>query len=669
MSIAIIIFFEKIKHEKMKMKSTLKTSLVCILLSSGLFAQTMEFRPLDIASTGVRGLLNNGDALLAGYTYNYETATLTPKETGIATYSNINANGDMVGTIIVDGIVHPAYKLVNESAWTIAPVFSNMTASDGVTMYSISQNGRYITGQMQAKPFVYDIQTQELTNLLPSDYVYGAGYSVNNEGTSVGWVDAAVSGTFRELGVMNKNLPFRKILTDYAIPVNNHIWHIDDNGLVVGEVNLKPFSYNLNTDEFKIYDLPAGYRTGSFQSSSNGIIVGYVQNMVTDRDAIIYHESFGDQPKLIKDLLIEQGIEITIPGGKLGGANSISENGDFVGGNEIGNGNIAPGWILKLNGYFNERECHIKVPSDMEIQTNLGDTSANVTYEVTSDCPENQLVMVSGIASGENFPLGITTVAYNSIDSEGNVVASASFKVNVKDSYCTPRFTAIVEPITKVVFGTIDNESSSYVTSLENEYFLNQSTDVEKGKTYNITVSGNTNGVAETSEFTVFFDFNHDGIFNSDTEGFYIGSITGSNGVDGKSITKSIAIPTDALDGKTRMRVMKSYRLVPENPCSLTYAYGQSEDYMINVKENLNTNEWANELNKIYPNPVKDILHIKTNNEVKAIKIYNLSGQEIIKLNINKVNPQINISNLNKGIYIVEITTYDGIITQKIIKD
>ncbi len=277
--------------------------------------------------------------------------------------------------------------------------------------------------------------------------------------------------------------------------------------------------------------------------------------------------------------------------------------------------------------------------------------------------------MVSGIASGETFPIGMTTIAYNAVDQEGNVVGSASFKVNVKDSYCTPRFAAIVEPITKVEFGSIQDNTTSYVTASENEYFLEQSTDVIKGETYTITVAGNINGIAETSQFVVFFDFDQDGIFNPDTEGYYIGSITGSTGVDGQTVSNQITIPTDILTGPTRMRVMKTYRLVPENPCSLTYAYGQSEDYTINVVENLGTNDIANQSIKVYPNPVKDVVNLQTSKEVNTIAIYNLAGQKIISKEVNIINPSLNVSSLPKGVYILKVETNEGSISHKIIKE
>ncbi|MDH2207037.1 MULTISPECIES: T9SS type A sorting domain-containing protein [Empedobacter] len=653
----------------MRRNFILEKFIALLFISSSLYAQKMELRAMDIPRSGIRGIANNGNAVMIGYTYNYETNSFVKIDNGIISYANMNEKGDIVGTSKINDLVHPVYKLAGTTEWVSTGVFPNLVKDDAVTVYSISSNGRYIVGQMKSVPFIYDIQTKELKNIIPNGYKYGAGYSVNNEGTTVGWIDADLNGTFRELAVIKKDGQLEKLLTDYAIPINNHIWHVDDNGIAVGEVGLKPFMYNLNTNEYKIFDLPAGYRTGTFISSSNGILVGYVQNMVSDRDAIIYHSSLGDQPKLIKDLLIEQGIEVTIPGGKLGTASVVSENGDFIGGNEIGNGNLVPGWIVKLNGYFDTKECNITVPSDIEVQSKLGETSVAVNYEVTSDCPDYKLVLVNGLESGAKFPMGITTVAYNLVDAEGKVINSASFKVYVKDSYCTPRFTAIVEPITKVKIGTIDNTTTNYVTANENEYFLDQSTDLKQGGTYDITVAGNTNGITETSEFVVYFDLNQDGIFNPDTEGYYVGAITGSTGADGKTVTKSVTLPENAKLGKTRMRIMKTYRLVPDNPCSTTYAYGQSEDYSVNFIENLGMSDINSKDLKIYPNPVKNILSIDSKSMVKNVRIINMAGQEVYNKQLNKMNPQVNVSHLPKGVYIINIETTEGIVTQKIIKD
>lgn len=647
----------------------LRISLLSLLVTSSSYAQKIEIRELNLTSTGVKGIRNNGDAVLNKYFYNYENNSVTPIPNDFESLSKINERGDIVGVKKIDGISYPAYKLAESSTWETAPVYSDVTTEDALTVWSISQNGRYIVGQMKSMPFMYDIETKNLINLTPKGFTYGAGYGVDNEGTTVGWIDANINGTFRELAIMKKDMSSKIILSDIAIPVNNHIWHISDNGVLVGDVANKPFMYNMHTNEYKIFDLPAGYRSGAFLSSNGEIFVGYVQNTIMDRNAIIYHPSFGNQPRLLKDILKEQGVQINIPGGKLGTAGAISENGDFIGGNEVGNGNLAPGWIIKLNGYFESRNCIVKVPSDIEVQAKLGEKSVIVNYEVTSDCNDGELKIIKGLPSGSEFPIGITTIVYNYEDKNGTLIATGSFKVNVKDAYCTPKFSSIVEPITLVKFGTIDNTSSPYIDADENEYYLDLSTDLELGKTYEITVAGNTNGIEDSSEFVAFFDFNQDGIFTPENEGYYIGKITGSTGIDGKSVTNSITIPDNIKTGFTRMRIMKTYRLVPEDPCSIVYQYGQSEDYTVNFVSNLGLNDFDSKSIKIYPNPVKDNLFIQSEQFVKSIRVINLEGKSVRFFEVNQSNPKVDVSSLSKGIYLLQIVTDNGVLTQKMIKN
>lgn len=67
----------------------------------------------------------------------------------------------------------------------------------------------------------------------------------------------------------------------------------------------------------------------------------------------------------------------------------------------------------------------------------------------------------------------------------------------------------------------------------------------------------------------------------------------------------------------------------------------------------------------IAPNPVKDILNIKTEAVVKKVEIYSATGQ-ILKTITTK---ESNVSELTKGVYIVKIYTENGSQTQKIIKE
>jgi uncharacterized delta-60 repeat protein len=69
----------------------------------------------------------------------------------------------------------------------------------------------------------------------------------------------------------------------------------------------------------------------------------------------------------------------------------------------------------------------------------------------------------------------------------------------------------------------------------------------------------------------------------------------------------------------------------------------------------------------IYPNPVQNVLHLQSNNftSIKSVKIYDLQGKVVLQ----DTNDTINVSNLSKGVYIVKITTEEGEVTKKFIKE
>ena len=63
----------------------------------------------------------------------------------------------------------------------------------------------------------------------------------------------------------------------------------------------------------------------------------------------------------------------------------------------------------------------------------------------------------------------------------------------------------------------------------------------------------------------------------------------------------------------------------------------------------------------LFPNPTNDVVQIRlqnSNETLNAIVIYDLIGNIIQKVTqINSDQAQLNVSNLSKGIYLVEITT------------
>lgn len=81
----------------------------------------------------------------------------------------------------------------------------------------------------------------------------------------------------------------------------------------------------------------------------------------------------------------------------------------------------------------------------------------------------------------------------------------------------------------------------------------------------------------------------------------------------------------------------------------------------LSIQENL-----LEEKNKIYPNPVKDILNIQSDEEVKIVEVYNSLGQKVIIGN----KKQVDVSSLSKGVYVLRLENkYSKITTQKFIKE
>jgi len=73
----------------------------------------------------------------------------------------------------------------------------------------------------------------------------------------------------------------------------------------------------------------------------------------------------------------------------------------------------------------------------------------------------------------------------------------------------------------------------------------------------------------------------------------------------------------------------------------------------------------------IFPNPTNNVLHIEINGniEIKAISIYNIDGKLIEKNKYSFNSGQLNIGNLAKGSYTINIETAKGIFTKIITKN
>jgi len=70
----------------------------------------------------------------------------------------------------------------------------------------------------------------------------------------------------------------------------------------------------------------------------------------------------------------------------------------------------------------------------------------------------------------------------------------------------------------------------------------------------------------------------------------------------------------------------------------------------------------------VYPNPVEDVLKIRSNSSIDSIQIYDVLGKLVLSTYPNTIAPTIDMSALNVGTYFVNVTIGNASKTIKIIK-
>lgn len=643
--------------KKLQIKNLLSGFLI---IAGGLGFAQVQLNQLDGFGVAIYDINANGKGVHGNGYYDFATNTSSTVETGVMQTVAINDAEQILG-LVDDGAggYAPAYR--NENAWISFPTTAFEPGTD-YTLYDISENGIWVVGQTGWTPengawgFIYNTQTEEFTLLSSDLYEYGAAYGVNNNGIAVGWVDDLPVGTVRMPAYFSTDGTITVIQEAYG-EANG----INENNQVVGYVEGAPFIYDINSEELTNLSLPADFLSGTFADiSDNGVVIGYGEMAGFSRRPIIYHPDLGSEPLLLADVLSQFGIDAS---GLIGTGYRISSDGNYVCGWGDGPAFLAPGWAVFFDDLLlMESECSLNCPGNIVVDAPLGSTSVVVGYGISYSCqgetPDGtEIVLVNGLPSGSDFPIGTTTVYHELRDGEGNILDSCSFTVTVNDAYCNSAYNGYVEPITYVGFAGIDNTTSAELGgSPQNEYFLDMTGTVQQGVSYPIVLEGNTGG-EYADYFTVYVDWNQDGTFGTD-ERYPIGTITNSTGEDGQQLTGEIQVPAGATLGSTRMRVVKNWDSSPMNPCG-EYDYGQTEDYTLVVGEGLGLNDMNGSLLTYYPNPVKDYLTINSPKAIKSISIYNLAGQAVLN-GVETNNGKVNMNELPAGVYVFRVILEGG---------
>nr|WP_241551473.1 HYR domain-containing protein [Gramella oceanisediminis] len=154
----------------------------------------------------------------------------------------------------------------------------------------------------------------------------------------------------------------------------------------------------------------------------------------------------------------------------------------------------------------------IECPENIDLIVEIGTTSAIVEYDavITSDnCEGTTVELIEGFASGEEFPLGSTTVTYRVTDAAGNT-AECSFIVNIAEENlpnppAAPVANISVEATCADPFGTITVDTQEGLTySIDGENYQESGVfDMLEPGTYEVTARDEFGQVSGVTVITI----------------------------------------------------------------------------------------------------------------------------------------------------------------------
>jgi hypothetical protein len=227
------------------------------------------------------------------------------------------------------------------------------------------------------------------------------------------------------------------------------------------------------------------------------------------------------------------------------------------------------------------------------VQTTVGITAiVDWTPPTITDNCSIKPTLSSNFSPGAVFPRGITTVIYTARD-DNNRASTCSFTITVVEpdtNYCRSKAAQPFQDWVKgVIFGTLINNAQAndgkfivYDTAqLGYSNFSNLSTDVTRGQSYPLSIMPGFSweGRLPAIYCRVWIDFNKNGVFDASEKVFEKSPVSG---VSFTPFITSIAIPTTATLGVTRMRVSIKSGGFPTG-CE-AFTLGEVEDYTITIK-------------------------------------------------------------------------------------
>lgn len=194
------------------------------------------------------------------------------------------------------------------------------------------------------------------------------------------------------------------------------------------------------------------------------------------------------------------------------------------------------------------------------------------------------------------------------------------------------------------------------------DFSSDQDVTLSQGAVVNVQLTFATGYTYDTN---IWIDLNDNYIFET-SELLQSGMSTNANPTD---LIMSFTLPADASLGTHRMRIGSADSGQEEPDACFNGSYGVTLDFQVVVQDPLSTGQFNQNVYRVYPNPVKDLLHVNATQNITNVAVYNLIGQQVLLMNMNANKGQVDMSQLATGTYLVKVNTADAVKTIKVIKE
>lgn len=227
-----------------------------------------------------------------------------------------------------------------------------------------------------------------------------------------------------------------------------------------------------------------------------------------------------------------------------------------------------------------------------------------------------------------------------------------------------------LEWIARVELNDMVNEStgSGYA-----DYTAGMGTNLSRGDTFAMTIEPGFSSVASGEYILAWIDFNQNGQFTSDEIVF------DSEGTTEVALTQDIDIPTTALLGSTRMRVVMQFRDKP-GACSFNSSFfGEVEDYCVNISDDPSNTSGPPALDAdlaLVPNPARDQVRLQLQLQEAyqgvQLNVFDMRGRPVYRQQLGTLTAGRQVRELTTttwppGVYLVRLEAAGQAITRRLV--